>query len=138
MNLTFLVSGILFGIGLVMSGMTNPQKVIGFLDVFGSWDYALVFVMGGAVFFNLVSFKFIKKLNRPKLGSSFSWPTKKDIDKNLIIGSALFGIGWGISGICPGPGIVNLVTLDLKALVFVVFLFIGIYIFKMVKSAFNL
>ncbi len=133
MNLISFVVGIIFSVGLVISGMTNPQKVLGFLDLFGNWDYALVFVMGGAVIFNLVSFKFIKKLGRPKFGMNFSWPTKKDIDKKLILGSAFFGIGWGITGICPGPAIANLVQFDFKIIVFLLSMGFGMLIFRKIS-----
>ncbi len=124
------VVGIIFAVGLVISGMTNPDKVIGFLDIFGSWDPALVFVMGGAVAFNLVSFAFIKKRPKPICHTEFDIPTNRVIDKKLIIGSSLFGIGWGIAGICPGPGIVNLSLFDPKAFVFVGSMLVGMVIFK--------
>lgn len=125
------VSGLIFAIGLVVSGMTNPDKVIGFLDIFRNWDPALVFVMGGAVAFNLVTFNLVKKKkSKPVFHTTFDLPTKKDIDKKLVIGSTLFGIGWGIAGICPGPGIVNLSLLDPKAVVFVVSMLSGMLIFK--------
>lgn len=129
-NLMSLISGVIFSMGLVISGMTNPDKVIGFLDIFGDWDYALAFVMGGAVLFNLASFKFIKKKDLPVFHDKIEWPTKKDIDKKLVIGSTLFGIGWGIAGICPGPGITNLVLLDPKIIVFVISMIAGMLVFK--------
>jgi uncharacterized membrane protein YedE/YeeE len=128
-NLIGLVAGLFFGIGLVVSGMTNPSKVIGFLDIFGEWDYSLAFVMGGAVLVNLILFKLI--LNRkPILEDSHSLPSKFKIDKRLISGAALFGIGWGLVGICPGPGIVNLVTLNFNAIIFIISMIVGMAIFK--------
>lgn len=131
MNILFsFISGFIFSLGLVIAGMTNPDKIIGFLNIFGEWDYALAFVMGGAVIFNVLSFKFIKRQNSPLFGTKFEWPTNNDIDKKLIIGSSLFGIGWGIAGICPGPGVANLITLNPKAIVFVISLLLGMYIFK--------
>lgn len=136
-NLFSFISGFIFSLGLVISGMTNPDKVIGFLDIFGKWDYALAFVMGGAVIFNVVSFKFIKKRNSPLFGEKIEWPTKKDIDKKLLVGSSLFGIGWGIAGICPGPGIANLVTLNPKVIVFVISMVIGMLLFKYTEKLWN-
>ena len=124
-----LMAGFIFGVGLVLSGMTNPSKVIGFLDIFGHWDYSLAFVMGGAVLVNIVFFQLILK-KKPVLESCHSLPTKMKVDRPLVLGSALFGVGWGLVGICPGPGIVNLVTLDLKAIVFVGSLILGMLIFK--------
>jgi len=119
-NIISLISGIVFAIGLGVSGMVNPQKVIGFLDIFGSWDYALAFVMGGAVLVNLITFKLISKQGKPVYEKDFNIPTSKLIDKKLIIGAIMFGAGWGILGMCPGPAIVNIVQLDS-----VVFTFIG-------------
>ncbi|MBC75965.1 MAG: hypothetical protein CME64_08105 [Halobacteriovoraceae bacterium] len=118
-------AGILFSVGLVISGMTNPNIVIGFLDLFGDWDMRLLFVMGGAVGVNLVFFRLILKRETPFFEKGFNMPTAKDIDKNLILGSAMFGIGWGIMGICPGPGLVNLVTGEPLFLTFVVCMLVG-------------
>lgn len=133
-NLTGLIAGIVFGIGLVISGMTNPKKVIGFLDIFGDWDYSLVFVMGGAVLINLIFIKSILK-RAPLFGDFHDLPSKLKIDKPLVFGSALFGIGWGLVGICPGPGIVNLITLNQNAIVFVISLIVGMFIYKIYSKA---
>jgi uncharacterized protein len=122
--------GALFSIGLTVAGMVNPNKVIGFLDLFGSWDPALIFVMGGGVTLNLILFKFILKRKNPLLSESFTLPTATAIDKRLVLGSIIFGIGWGIGGICPGPGLANLFTLDSKVLIFVIAMLIGMYLFK--------
>lgn len=128
-NLIALIGGVIFSIGLIVSGMTNPQKVIGFLDIFGSWDASLAFVMGAAVIINFILFKFI--INRkPLFADKHSIPSSRIIDKRLIIGSAMFGIGWGLVGICPGPGIVNLVTFDSSAIVFVISMITGMFVFK--------
>lgn len=124
-----LTSGILFSIGLVISGMVNPDKVRGFLNIFGDWDPSLAFVMIGAIGLNFFSFKFVTK-KKPLCAESHSLPTKKDIDTKLIMGAALFGIGWGLLGICPGPGIVNLVTLNINAIIFVFSMLIGMTVFK--------
>ena len=130
-----LVSGIIFSFGLVFSGMTNPEKVIGFLDIFGKWDPSLAFVMGGAVIFNLISFHFILKRKAPLFEQSFDLPLKVEIDKKLIIGASIFGVGWGLIGICPGPSIVNLVTLNLNSFLFVGSMIIGMFVFKVLNSS---
>jgi uncharacterized membrane protein YedE/YeeE len=133
-SLIGLISGTVFGIGLVISGMTNPKKVEGFLDIFREWDYSLAFVMGGAVLVNLILFKIILS-KKPIFEDSHSLPIQFDVDKSLIAGSALFGIGWGLAGICPGPGIVNLITLNINAITFIASMIVGMVIFKgVVKS----
>lgn len=103
-----LVSSLLFGFGLEVSQMTNPEKVIGFLDLFGKWDPSLAFVMIGAIIVNAILYRFITKRKQPILAPSFLIPNRKDLDKNLILGSALFGIGWGMGGFCPGPAIAGM------------------------------
>ena len=104
------VSGFLFALGLGLSGMTQPQVVRGFLDVFGDWDWRLLGVMAGAIGVHATTYHFIIKRSAPVLDSKFQLPTKSRIDKRLVMGSLLFGIGWGWAGICPGPGIVGLVS----------------------------
>ena len=123
--------GSMFSIGLAISGMMNPEKVIGFLDFFGAWDPALIFVMGGGVTLNFVLFKFILKRKNPILTPVFSLPSNNKIDKRLIIGAALFGIGWGIGGVCPGPGISNLFLFNPKVIVFLIFLILGMVLFNL-------
>lgn len=108
--LTALISGTLFGLGLAVSGMMNPQKVIGFLDVAGAWDPTLAFVMGGALLVTIPAFRLILGRPRPVLADGFSLPTNSSLDARLIGGSALFGVGWGLSGFCPGPAVAALVT----------------------------
>lgn len=104
-KLSSLLSGIIFGLGLTISGMVNPQKVLGFLNIFGDWDPSLMFVMVGAIIiFSPLHFTF-KRKSRPFFAQSFIIPSKKDIDKSLILGAILFGIGWGLVGLCPGPAI---------------------------------
>ena len=127
--------GILFSIGLTISGMVNPNKVIGFLDIFRQWDPDLIFVMGGAVSINLVLFRLILKRNKPIMAANFQLPGLKLIDRNLVLGASLFGIGWGIGGICPGPGLANLFTLKLEPLVFVLFMLVGMYCFKLMNRS---
>ncbi len=125
--------GALFSVGLSVSGMVNPDKVIGYLDFFGKWDPSLVFVMGGGVTLNLFLFKLILKRKSPLLDSDFSIPTNKVIDKKLIIGSALFGIGWGLGGVCPGPGLSNLFLFNPKVVAFLIAMVVGMLIFKVVE-----
>lgn len=131
-NLVALLTGLLFGLGLVISGMTQPAKVVGFLNFFGDWDPSLAFVMGGAVVVNTIIFRLTKKRSRPLLGPKFHMPTKDEIDWRLIAGSALFGVGWGLAGYCPGPGITALVSMQAPALVFVGAMAAGMVLFAVV------
>ncbi len=124
-NITSLICAMIFAIGLCVSGMINPSVVIGFLDVTGPWNPALMFVMIGALAVTTVAFKLILKRSAPTCGSAFHVPTKNQIDKPLVIGAVLFGIGWGLVGICPGPAIASLALLNPKAIVFVVAMLIG-------------
>lgn len=114
-----LLSGVLFGLGLAISGMTDPNVVIGFLDLFGDFNPALMFVLGGAVGTTLIAFRFVLRRPSPLLASDFQLPTRKDIDARLLIGAGLFGIGWGLAGYCPGPALVSFGALIDTALVFV-------------------
>jgi uncharacterized membrane protein YedE/YeeE len=120
-----LVSGLIFGSGLVVSGMTQPEKVLGFLDILGAWDPTLAFVMAGALIVAAPGFYFARRRGRPLVAAHFRWPTRADIDRPLVAGSALFGVGWGLVGLCPGPAIVNLATLMPQAIVFVAAMGIG-------------
>lgn len=105
-----LFAGVLFGLGLAVSGMINPAKVIGFLDVAGAWDPTLAFVMGGALLVTIPAFRVILERPRPVLADGFSLPTKSALDGRLLGGATLFGVGWGLSGFCPGPAVAALVT----------------------------
>ena len=125
--LAALACGLLFGAGLAISGMTDTAKVLGFLDLFGNWIPDLVFVMGGAVAVTVVSFRFILK-RKPLLAPDFSLPTNRHLDARLLGGAALFGIGWGIYGYCPGPAISALVYLNPTTVGFVVAMLIGMAI----------
>jgi hypothetical protein len=107
-NLIALLAGILFGLGLGLSQMIDRDRVLGFLDVAGKWDPTLLFVLGGAVGVTIVAFRFVLQMSQPILGHQFQLPTRQDIDRPLVVGAAIFGIGWGISGYCPGPGITAL------------------------------
>ncbi|MBX9848630.1 MAG: YeeE/YedE family protein [Rhodocyclaceae bacterium] len=132
-----LAAGILFGLGLAVSGMTNPEKVLGFLDVTGDWDPSLLFVLGGAVSVTLVSFRFILRRPAPVLAPAFQLPTSKSIDAPLIIGAVLFGAGWGLSGYCPGPGLALLAAPGNQELwLFVPALFAGQALFLLWRRVF--
>ena len=111
--------GLVFGAGLLISGMTDTTKVLGFLDIFGAWDATLAFVMAGAVAVTGVGFALARRRGAPVFAAQSLWPTRKDIDAPLVAGAALFGIGWGLVGLCPGPALVNLAGLGLPVIVFV-------------------
>ena len=124
------VVGLLFGWGLLISGMTDPGKVIGFLDLTGLWDPSLALVMGGAIAVGFFAFGSAKKRTRNFLGGALHLPTSSDIDKRLILGALLFGAGWGLAGFCPGPGIVSMAAGQPKAAVFVVAMLAGMLVFE--------
>ncbi|MGY4572379.1 MULTISPECIES: DUF6691 family protein [Bradyrhizobium] len=119
------VCGLIFGAGLLISGMTDPQKVLGFLDLFGVWDATLAFVMAGAVAVAAIGFAIARRRAAPAFSARFLWPDRSDIDAPLVAGAVLFGIGWGLVGICPGPALVNLAGLSLPIVVFVVAMLAG-------------
>lgn len=122
--------GLLFGWGLLISGMTDPGKVIGFLDLAGTWDPSLAFVMGGGILVGLIGFTVAKKRTRSFLGSAMHLPTSRDIDRRLVLGSLTFGAGWGLAGFCPGPGIVAMGAGESKAALFVVAMIAGMLVFE--------
>lgn len=126
--------GFIFGLGLVISGMTQPQKVIGFLDVVGKWDPSLMFVMLSAIPVHFLSYKYIAKKSSPILDVKWHYPTKTEITKPLIWGSVLFGIGWGLGGFCPGPAIVALGSGSMTVLVFIVSMLLGMWLFAKVNE----
>ena len=119
------VSGLLFAIGLGVAGMTNPNKVLNFLDVFGDWDPSLALVMAGAILVYAPVYRRIKGEAAPKFAERFHWPTKQDVDAKLVVGSILFGIGWGIAGFCPGPAIVAASTGQASTLAFFAAMVLG-------------
>jgi uncharacterized membrane protein YedE/YeeE len=123
-----LAVGIVFGAGLELSQMTNPAKVQNFLDLFGIWDPSLAFVMGAALVASTAGVWIARRRTRPWLAETFSWPDKTDLDFRLLGGAALFGIGWGLAGFCPGPALANLFRLDTRVLLFVVAMLAGVAI----------
>ena len=127
-KLVSLFCGIIFGIGLVISQMINPAKVLGFLNLFGEWDPSLAFVMIGALIVSSPLFHLFKNKEKPIFSTSFSISENKEIDKRLIIGSILFGAGWGLIGLCPGPAISSIALLNTSSVTFVFSMFIGFYI----------
>ncbi len=128
----FLV-GLVFGLGLLLSGMTDPGKVLGFLDLFGQWDPSLAFVMGGAILVGFFAFALAKKRTSNLLGGALSLPKSSVIDKRLVIGSLLFGAGWGLAGFCPGPALVSMAAGQEKALIFVAAMVVGMAGFEMIE-----
>ncbi len=127
-QLTALVAGVVFGVGLGISGMTQPPKVIAFLDLFGSWDPSLLFVMAGAILVHFVLARLIRRRPRPWLDPYFHVPPQARVDRKLVFGAAIFGIGWGLAGYCPGPAIVALGSGALPAVVFVAAMALGMTI----------
>jgi len=128
-------SGLLFGLGLIVSQMVDPAKVLGFLDIFGNWDPSLAFVMGGAVAVSALGTLVAKRRGVPVLAPRLDIPTRRDLDPRLIGGAALFGIGWGLVGLCPGPALVNLTFGPWQAFVFVAAMVIGMAAVHLVPSA---
>ena len=132
--LTSLLSGLVFGLGLILSGMANPAKVLGFLDLAGAWDPSLALVMGGAIAVGFFAFLIAKRRTVSLIGAAMKLPTATHIDQRLVGGGTLFGIGWGIAGFCPGPGLVALGMGEPKALVFVAAMLAGMMVFQLLEK----
>ena len=130
---TELLTGLLFGLGLMASGMTDPGKVIGFLDLFGTWDPSLALVMGGAIMVGVFAFAVAKKRTTTFLGGVMRVPTSTHMDKRLVLGSLMFGAGWGLAGFCPGPALVSMADGQPKALLFVVAMLVGMWGFELME-----
>ena len=128
-----LVSGIVFGVGLVISEMINPEKVLGFLDLFGNWDPSLAFVMIGALIVSSPLFHIIKNKEKPLFADKFNYSNNKEVNNRLIVGSALFGAGWGLGGLCPGPAISSIALININSITFVFAMFFGFYLVKFLK-----
>jgi uncharacterized protein len=129
-----LLAGTIFGAGLMLGGMTDPARVRGFLDLFGAWDPTLAFVMGGAVLVMALAWLLQKRMQRPVFATSFALPDRSDITAKLVGGSALFGIGWGIAGLCPGPGFAALAIEPLSAAIFVAAMLAGMLLVRLVEG----
>lgn len=130
---TSLLAGLLFGLGLIVAGMTNPAKVIGFLNLAGPWDPSLAFVMAGAIAVGTVAFLVARRRAVSLLGAAMQLPATRDIDRRLVLGSLVFGVGWGLAGFCPGPGLVALGMGEFKALVFVAAMLVGMGAFELLE-----
>ena len=124
------LTGLVFGLGLILSGMTDPSKVIGFLDLAGPWDPSLAFVMAGAVLVGAIAYQFAKGRKTSFLGDAMRLPTARQIDRRLVLGSLAFGVGWGLAGYCPGPALVSVVQGGTKPLIFVAAMLVGMAIFE--------
>ena len=129
-----LLSGLVFGLGLILSGMANPAKVLGFLDLAGAWDPSLALVMAGAIAVGFFAFLIAKRRTVSLIGAEMKLPTATHIDKRLVAGGTLFGIGWGIAGFCPGPGLVALGMGEPKAFVFVAAMWAGMMVFQLLEK----
>ncbi|EMD81830.1 DUF6691 family protein [Pacificimonas flava] len=127
-----LLSGLLFGGGLALSGMMNPSRVRGFLDILGAWDPTLAFVMGSAVLVMAIAWRIRAHMHRPAMAAEFYLPGTRRIDARLVAGAALFGIGWGLAGLCPGPAIGSLANAAMPAATFIAAMLAGMAIFKLV------
>ena len=124
------LAGLVFGWGLIISGMANPAKVIGFLDLSVPWDPSLMFVMGGAIALGLPGFLLAKRLKNSLMGLPMNLPTNTHVDKKLLLGAALFGAGWGIGGFCPGPAVVAAASLATDGLIFIAAMLVGMFVFS--------
>lgn len=128
-----LLAGLVFGIGLIVSGMANPAKVLGFLDLAGRWDPSLAFVMAGAVAVGVIAFRRARRRSRSVLGAPIQLPTSTRLEPRLVVGSLLFGAGWGLAGFCPGPALVSAGSGQPKAMFFVVAMLLGMAIFSVLE-----
>jgi len=132
---TSLLSGLVFGIGLIVAGMANPAKVLAFLDLAGNWDPSLALVMGGAIAVGVVAFFLAGRRARSYLGAPMQIPTLRKIDRRCLLGSLTFGFGWGLAGYCPGPALVSLGTGQVKAIIFVAAMLVGMALFELIEKA---
>ena len=128
------IAGFLFGLGLVIGGMANPAKVLNFLDLAGSWDASLAFVMAGAVAVTFIGYKLVFRQPRPLLAARFQLPVMNQIDRRLVLGAAIFGVGWGLSGFCPGPAITSLPLLAKGTLLFVPAMLVGMTLIRLITN----
>jgi len=133
-QISALLTGLLFGLGLLVSGMANPDKVLSFLDLAGAWDPSLALVMGGAIAVGLVAFRIAGTRTASLLGEPMRLPTRRDLDSRLVLGSLGFGVGWGLAGFCPGPALVAVGAGEVKALVFVASMLTGMALFEWLES----
>ena len=133
--LTSLLAGLVFGIGLIISGMTNPAKVLGFLDLAGLWDPSLALVMGGAIAVGVLAFGIARKRSKSLLGDPMRLPGATQVDRRLLLGGLAFGVGWGLAGFCPGPALASLATGGAKPAIFTIAMIAGMVIYEMLERA---
>jgi uncharacterized membrane protein YedE/YeeE len=133
-KLAILLSGLLFGAGVTISGMVNPMKILNFLDISGPWDATLLFVMGGGLLVTFLGYQIVFKRKAPLFAASFRLPASQDIDTKLLGGAALFGLGWGLSGFCPGPAIASLVFGRMESITFVIAMAAGMIVTKQIQN----
>jgi len=133
LTLSALVSGLIFGLGLLVSGLGNPAKVLAFLDLAGAWDPSLALVMGGAILLGLIAFQLAARRQLSVLNEPIRLPTRRDIDRRLVLGSLGFGVGWGLAGFCPGPAVMAIGAGEAKAVVFVLAMLAGMGVFELIE-----
>jgi uncharacterized membrane protein YedE/YeeE len=133
--ITSLIAGLVFGIGLIISGMTNPAKVLGFLDLAGLWDPSLALVMGGAIAVGVLAFQIARKRSKSLLGDPMRLPSATQVDRRLLLGGLAFGVGWGLAGFCPGPALASLATGGVKPAIFTVAMIAGMAIYELLQRA---
>jgi uncharacterized protein len=133
-RLIVFISGVLFGAGVTISGMVNPMKVLNFFDIFGAWDATLIFVMGAGLLVTLIGYQIIFKRKAPSFAPSFRLPASQDIDAKLLGGAALFGVGWGLSGFCPGPAVASLVFGRTESFIYVIAMAAGMILAKQIHT----
>ena len=134
-SISALIAGLVFGLGLIFSGMTNPSKIVGFLDITGRWDASLAFVMAGALIVGVIAFSWAKKQTHSFLGEPMQLPQNREITPRLILGSVTFGIGWGLVGYCPGPALASILSGGIEVLTFTGAMLVGILFFKRLNQA---
>ncbi len=134
LSISTFISGLLFGGGLTVSQMVNPNKVMSFLDIFGDWDPSLAFVMGGALIVTFIGYRLVLKRERPLFEDGFRLPTRTDIDPPLLIGAGLFGVGWGLAGLCPGPALASATFGGINAYIFLGTMIMTILLYRIVKQ----
>ncbi len=136
-NFAAFIAGIVFALGLGISGMTRPEKVIGFLNIFGTWDASLAFVMAGAIGVHAVAYRLILRRKTPLFSKEFYVPSSRELTPSLIIGAIVFGIGWALAGYCPGPAITSLASFQLRPLMFIVSMVLGMTFFRIYQALLN-
>jgi uncharacterized membrane protein YedE/YeeE len=134
-NVYALLAGLIFGAGLVISGMSNPNKVLNFLDILGPWDASLLFVMAAAIPVAAIGFRFVWRRKQPVCGEVFQNPSGSNVDRNLVLGAALFGVGWGIAGYCPGPAVTALAIVPAEAVVFILAMLAGSFGYSVMRKS---